>query len=233
MIRYWSPVKYTQLPVSTLIWCIPPPFITGLPSAPLDFEVDQMTRDTVSLTWSRPSNTGGVPLTGYVLQVREGRAPRWTTVATVEPHRTWWTVHNLIQGYEYYFRVLAENPDGVGDHAALSGAVVPKPTFCEYNVLFIDLYLLSLLLLCIVSCCYDSLRILSCCCCCCCCNSLCIWCCCYCHICCYCYCSRRKMNFPNLLSVGYVSPSLWSFSIGMFYHQVLASLHITIDLETV
>jgi len=45
----------------------------------------------------------------------------------VDPARTSWTVNGLIQGYQYWFRVRAENPDGAGSACALSAAAVPKP----------------------------------------------------------------------------------------------------------
>ena len=45
-------------------------------------------------------------------------------------HRTWWTIHSLIQGYQYNYRVRAENPDGAGEAAQLTKPVMPRPIKC-------------------------------------------------------------------------------------------------------
>ncbi len=107
--------------------------VSGLPSAPNSLQVDYLTRDSVTLNWSRPSDTGGVPLSGYVIEALEGKSTRWRVVAYVEPHRMYWTVHGLIQGYEYQFCVRAENPDGVGPPTVLHTPIIPKPVVCKLN----------------------------------------------------------------------------------------------------
>ena len=103
--------------------------------APTSVRVDAVTRDSVTLRWDAPPDTGGVPLSGYIVEQQDGgktAAPgsstaRWKVAAYVDPARTWWTVGGLVHGYEYWFRVRAENPDGAGSACTLSSAVVPKP----------------------------------------------------------------------------------------------------------
>jgi len=105
--------------------------------APSSLRVDGVTRDSVTLRWDAPRDTGGVPLSGYIVEQLDGgkTAPgstaRWKVAAYVDPARTWWTVSGLIQGYEYWFRVRAENPDGAGSACALSSAAIPKPVVGE------------------------------------------------------------------------------------------------------
>jgi len=104
----------------------------SLPAAPAAVHVDCLTRDSVTLRWERPKDTGGVPLSGYIVEQVDGSgaasvSSRWRVAAYVDPTRTWWTVHNLIQGYDYNFRVRAENPDGAGAPRALPHPVIPKP----------------------------------------------------------------------------------------------------------
>ena len=103
----------------------------GLPSAPTSLSVNYVTRDTVTLQWELPVNTGGVPLTGYVVEQLDGNSTRWRIVSYVEPHRQFWTLHNLIQGYNYNFRVRAENSDGAGPAVCLSSNVIPRPITCK------------------------------------------------------------------------------------------------------
>ena len=107
--------------------------VVGLPSEPLHLHVDCISKDTVTLMWNHPTNTGGVPLTGYVIEQLEGASTRWRPVGYADNLQTHWTIHNLMQEYEYNFRVRAENPYGVGPPATLSKTVVPKPSACEYS----------------------------------------------------------------------------------------------------
>lgn len=112
------------------MWCIL--LCSGLPSVPLNLTVENIGRDSATLRWERPDNTGGVPLSGYIIEQQEGRSGRWRVAAYVEPTRTWWTLQNLIQGYEYNFRVRAENPDGAGKARVLHTTVIPKPVLCKF-----------------------------------------------------------------------------------------------------
>ena len=100
---------------------------TDLPSAPKYLKVDDIARDAITLKWSLPDDTGGVPLTSYIIEQQEGNSPRWNIVAYCHPSRNWYTVFNLIQGYKYRFRVRAENPDGAGPAIALANPVTPRP----------------------------------------------------------------------------------------------------------
>jgi len=91
----------------------------------------------VTLRWDAPKDTGGVPLSGYIIEQQDGKATatsRWKVAAYVDPTRTWWTIPALVQGYEYSFRVRAENPDGAGAACSLSTSVVPKPAVCKSSV---------------------------------------------------------------------------------------------------
>jgi hypothetical protein len=60
----------------------------------------------VTLQWSPPSNTGGVELTGYIVekQLIVKESVTWEKVATVEPTVTLFTVENLREKSEYMFR---------------------------------------------------------------------------------------------------------------------------------
>jgi titin len=108
----------------------------NLPMAPANLRVDGITRDSVTLRWDAPKDTGGVPLSGYIIEQQDGKlAPgssaRWRVAAYVDPARSWWTIGGLIQGYEYWFRVRAENPDGAGPACSLPSAIIPKPVILK------------------------------------------------------------------------------------------------------
>lgn len=103
----------------------------GLPAAPGNLKVEFVTRDSVTIKWDAPKDTGGVPLSGYILEQQDGKSARWHVAAYTDPMRTSWTLTNLIQGYEYTFRVRAENPDGAGPACTLTTSVIPKPVVCK------------------------------------------------------------------------------------------------------
>jgi titin len=97
----------------------------NLPSAPTNLQVDYITRDSATLKWDKPKDTGGVPLVGYIIEQQDGKG-RWHVRGGVDAYRLWYTVHNLLQGFPYRFRIRAENPDGVGPPATLPEPVTPK-----------------------------------------------------------------------------------------------------------
>jgi len=99
---------------------------TSLPMTPTNLRVDTVSRDSITLKWDAPRETGGVPLSGYLIEQQDGKSSRWKVAAYVDPTRTSWTLTNLIQGYEYSFRVRAENAEGAGQPCSLSTSVIPK-----------------------------------------------------------------------------------------------------------
>ena len=82
-----------------------------------------MGRDSLTLKWTKPLDTGGVPLSGYIVEQQDGKSTRWRVAAYVEPSRTWWSAHGLTKGQDYNFRVRAENPDGSGPPSTLHARV--------------------------------------------------------------------------------------------------------------
>ncbi len=55
-----------------------------------------------------------MPVTGYAIERRDATRGGWTTVGTVDSHTHSYRVPKLLEGNEYYFRVLAENEVGPG-----------------------------------------------------------------------------------------------------------------------
>ncbi|ESO04852.1 hypothetical protein HELRODRAFT_191479 [Helobdella robusta] len=103
-----------------------------LPSAPLNFKIENATRESVTLSWLHPSESGGVPLAGFQVEQQEGCVggsgvmSKWHTVGRLDSYTTQYTVHGLVQGLEYNFRVRAENAVGVGSACGLANPIVPS-----------------------------------------------------------------------------------------------------------
>ena len=101
--------------------------VVGLCSAPRGpLDVTDIARSSVRLSWNPPSDDGGVAVTGYVIERRELTRQNWLRCARVKAHMTSHTVTNLTEGTEYYFRVMAENIEGVGDALQSKAPVAPK-----------------------------------------------------------------------------------------------------------
>jgi len=86
----------------------------SLPGSP-SVSVTDVTSRSVTLAWNPPSDTGGVHLTGYILEKRISTSETWERVATVETSVRDFTFENLKAKTEFFFRVSAENEVGVGE----------------------------------------------------------------------------------------------------------------------
>ena len=88
---------------------------------------------SVTLNWSPPINRGGVELTGYVIEKRLSTTHKWEKAATVDASVTLYTIENLKEKSEYYFRVSAENEEGAGEPAATE-KVALRTSARKYNI---------------------------------------------------------------------------------------------------
>ncbi|XP_021346443.1 twitchin-like isoform X8 [Mizuhopecten yessoensis] len=84
-------------------------FAAGAPSAP---NVDKITKNSVDLSWKKPSNDGGGKITGYIVEKKKA-GEDWKECAEVAG--TSCTVPNLNEGDEVQFRVTPVNAFGPGE----------------------------------------------------------------------------------------------------------------------
>lgn len=87
--------------------------VLDTPSAPQNLKITAVTKDAVTLTWDPPVNDGGVKIKNYIVEKRESTRKAYATV-NANCHQTTFTVEQLLEGCNYYFRVLAENEYGIG-----------------------------------------------------------------------------------------------------------------------
>ena len=78
---------------------------------------------SATVTWTAPGNTGGVPITGYVVTPYVGGTAK--TAQTFSSTATSETVTGLTNGTAYTFKVAAINGVGTGAQSAASNAVTP------------------------------------------------------------------------------------------------------------
>ncbi|XP_065220483.1 twitchin isoform X27 [Planococcus citri] len=83
------------------------------PSAPGKPDITNYSKNSCSLEWTPPLNSGGKPITGYIVQKKE-RGSDWVKVNNFPTSNPNYTVHDLREGGKYEFRVIAVNDAGPG-----------------------------------------------------------------------------------------------------------------------
>ena len=101
-----------------------------VPAAPTDLTAAADGATTINLSWTAPTNTGGVPLTGYQMEVSPtGTGDTWTPVtpAHTGTGRTY-SHTGLTAGTTRYYRVYARNAKGLGAASNTANATTSAAT---------------------------------------------------------------------------------------------------------
>ncbi|CAN7939459.1 unnamed protein product [Ixodes hexagonus] len=87
------------------------------PSAPVGpLVVENVTEDSVRLSWKEPLKNGGDPVTNYLVEYRDVSAAEIAKFSVRTPDaRTRFTVQDLKTRHFYVFRISAENQAGTGE----------------------------------------------------------------------------------------------------------------------
>lgn len=102
--------------------------IPGKPGTP---EITDWDADRVDLKWTAPKNTGGAPITGYVIEKKEKFSTSWDEILTTDTPATDAQVPGLKEGNTYQFRVRAVNKAGPGEPSDATGQHVAKARHCK------------------------------------------------------------------------------------------------------
>ena len=88
----------------------------AIPSVIKDLTYTSVTYQSVSLSWSAPSDIGGCNIVNYVITVTplDGSVP-WNITTTTTETSTNYTVADLMFGQRYNFSVRANNCIGLGE----------------------------------------------------------------------------------------------------------------------
>ncbi|OTF83012.1 twitchin-like protein, partial [Euroglyphus maynei] len=110
------------------------------PAAPGTPNPVDTTPESITLTWTRPRNDGGSPITGYVLEKRKVGDTQWAkaTGAINQITETTFKVQGLKANEQYEFRVAAVNLAGRGDYSETSERITARypPSIPRINVDF-------------------------------------------------------------------------------------------------
>lgn len=98
-----------------------------MPSAPEGpLIISDVTADSAVISWKPPTDTGGLALTGYIVERLDKSRSTWLTAGRIGPKLTAFCVQNLLEGCDYIFRVIAENPEGFSPALKSSDSIRPK-----------------------------------------------------------------------------------------------------------
>ncbi|KAJ1363943.1 Twitchin [Parelaphostrongylus tenuis] len=96
-------------------------------------EIKDWDKDHVDLEWTAPTDDGGAPIEGYVIEQKDEHG-RWEEVMAVPAGQTAATVDGLKEGQQYQFRVTAKNKAGLGEPSDPSDKVTAKARFLAPHI---------------------------------------------------------------------------------------------------
>uniref|UniRef100_A0A3Q3GG52 Titin n=1 Tax=Labrus bergylta TaxID=56723 RepID=A0A3Q3GG52_9LABR len=111
--------------------------ILDSPSAPINLEVKDVKRNSVSLSWEPPLIDGGAKISHYIVEKREQKRMAFTSVCT-NCVRNSYIISDLQEGGRYYFRVLAVNELGVGLPASTDQVKVSEAPLPPGKIVLVD-----------------------------------------------------------------------------------------------
>uniref|UniRef100_A0A672I9V3 Titin n=1 Tax=Salarias fasciatus TaxID=181472 RepID=A0A672I9V3_SALFA len=90
-------------------------------------EAIEITRNHVTLQWTRPQYDGGSAITGYVIERRKHPDTRWMKASFTNIIETQFTISGLTEDCVYEFRVVARNAAGISSRpSASTGEITAK-----------------------------------------------------------------------------------------------------------
>jgi titin len=97
--------------------------VPSSPEGPLN--ITEITETSVTISWKKSRDDGGLPITLYVIERRDARFTSWLRVDAIKPSISSYCIQNLVEGNEYLFRVYAENKEGSSEPLVSVEGVIP------------------------------------------------------------------------------------------------------------
>lgn len=86
--------------------------VCDAPSVPLDLQIVDVTKSSITLQWEKPLHDGGSRITGYIIEACKVGSDRWSSVATPKASACQHTIQSLMENDQYLFRIRATNSRG-------------------------------------------------------------------------------------------------------------------------
>lgn len=96
--------------------------------------VTDTTHSTISLTWTAPTNDGGSPVIGYLVECKRTNTTDWIRCNVPRNlQETNYVIQNLIDKAEYQCRITAVNKVGFGEPVEIPDKHVAKDIIGKYD----------------------------------------------------------------------------------------------------
>lgn len=105
--------------------------IPDAPDQPVCVTSDE---DSITISYSAPSNDGGSPIIGYHIERKERKSSRWVKVTREPTLDLIYCVSGLVQNNKYEFRVYAENVAGLSEPSESSPFIICREPVCKYSL---------------------------------------------------------------------------------------------------
>lgn len=102
---------------------------TEKPSPPARLGVTAVTKNSITIAWSKPEYDGGSRITSYLIDALEKGQQKWVKCANVKANT--YIIKGLRENAEYFFRVRAENHAGLSEPKEMIIPVVVKDQLGE------------------------------------------------------------------------------------------------------
>ena len=90
--------------------------------------------DYIVIEWDEPESDGGSAITSYVIEKRDAKRREYIYISDVSGDTRKFKATRLFEGYEYFFRVIAENQVGTSAPCELAKAVKAKLPYGEWDL---------------------------------------------------------------------------------------------------
>lgn len=97
--------------------------VPGQPTVPVP---DEISKTSISLSWSPPEDDGGTEILGYFVERSQPQSSRWLRVNRSMENQCSLIVTDLIEDTEYVFRIVAANKVGEGEPGPQSDVIQAK-----------------------------------------------------------------------------------------------------------
>ena len=97
--------------------------LLDVPASPRPPIKTDTTSTSISLQWDEPTDNGGAPITGYLVEKFDGHSDTWTMLTKSLTKNTTYTATNLVKGHQYKFRVSAVNDAGQSKPSMISEVI--------------------------------------------------------------------------------------------------------------
>ena len=109
--------------------------VATVPGAPRSLSATASGTTTINLVWNAPASDGGLPITGYKIEVSSDSGSNWTDrVANTTGTNTSYAHTGLAGGDTRHYRVSAINNTGTGPTSNIDGATTPTTVLAIVSI---------------------------------------------------------------------------------------------------